>query len=89
MSNEPCGLRLTENDIRMHLEILHIVDRELCEEIECLEEDQSNSNLNLKASVCRIAGVRRIIDAAKRDLQCTHDYLMDEMRKKGMTARFV
>lgn len=84
MSNEPCGLSMTENDIRMHLEILEIADRELCEEIECMESDPGE----LKHSISRIAGVRRIIDAAKRDLRCTHDYLMDEMRKKGMTARF-
>ena len=84
MSSEPCGLRLTENDIRTHLEILTIAEIALGEEIECLEEQPKDIGINLS----RLAGIRRIIDAAKRDLKCTHDYLIDEMDKKGMKIRF-
>lgn len=84
MSNEPCGLRLTENDIRTHLEILTIAEIALGEEIECLEEQPKDIGICLS----RLAGIRRIIDAAKRDLKCTHDYLTDEMGKKGMKIRF-
>ena len=85
MSDEPCGLRLTENDIRTHLEILTIAEIALGEEIECLAEDAPQ---NMAGSLSRLAGIRRIIDAAKRDLQSTHDYLMDEMDKKGMKVRY-
>ncbi len=84
MSDEPCGLRMTENDIRTHLEILTIADIALSEELECLEEQPKD----IGASLSRLAGIRRIIDAAKRDLQSTHDYLIDEMDKKGMKVRF-
>lgn len=85
MSNEPCGLRLTENDIRTHLEILTIADIALSEELECLAEDAPQ---NMAGSLSRLAGIRRIIDAAKRDLKCTHDYLIDEMDRKGMKVSF-
>lgn len=88
MSNEPCGLSMTENDIRIHLEILSIAECSLCEEIGCLDNQMQNGESNIKANINRLLGIKRIIDAAARDLQCTHDYLMDEMNKKGMTARF-
>jgi len=75
---------MTEEMLREHLEILAIADIAFGEEIECLEGLPED----IGASLSRLAGIRRIIDAAKRDLQSTHDYLMDEMDKKGMKVRY-
>lgn len=87
MSNtEPTGLTMTENDIRTHLEILTIAEMALIEEIECLQEGVNERDIGPIA--CRINGIRRIIESAARDLRVTHDFLVDEMGRKGLKVRF-
>jgi len=47
-----------------------------------------NGESNITANISRLLGIKRIIDAAARDLSCTHDYLIDEMNRKGVKIRF-
>jgi len=83
MSDKPCGLRMTEEDLRTHLDILRITENTLQDALETFEDDPASVNYVMS----KVNAVKRILDAAARDLSCTHDYLIDEMRKKNMKIR--
>ena len=83
MSNEPCGLRMTEEALREHLAIMDIAESSINDALETYEKDPKEISYLLN----QVNAVKRIIDAACRDLHSVHDYLTDEMRRKKMKIR--